>query len=64
MRTDSGTEEDNILTEKLQEFIFTDKVSVFMTCQINSCKKKMPYAIRLITVLTAILTGRQSVKNL
>lgn len=29
----------------IQEFIFTDKVSVFMICQINTCKKKMPYAI-------------------
>ena len=32
-------------TVTIQEFIFTDKVSVFMTCQINSCKKKMPYVI-------------------
>ena len=32
-------------TVTIQEFIFTDKVSVFMICQINSCKKKMPYVI-------------------
>lgn len=32
-------------TVTMQEFIFTDKVSVFMTCEINSCGKKMPYAV-------------------
>ena len=32
-------------TINVKEFIFTDKVNVFMACQVQSCKKKMPYSV-------------------
>ena len=37
----SNTEKEIVI----QEFKFVDKVNVFMTCQIKSCKKKMPHAV-------------------
>lgn len=36
----SNTEKEIVI----QEFKFVNKVNVFMTCQIKSCKKKMPHA--------------------
>ena len=32
-------------TVTMQELIFTGKVIVFMTCEIDSCEKKMPYPV-------------------
>ena len=32
-------------TVTVEEFIFTDKVNVFMACQMQSCRKKMPYSV-------------------
>lgn len=37
----SNTEREIVI----EEFKFVDKVSVFMICQISSCKKKMPHAV-------------------
>ena len=37
----SNTEKEIVI----KEFKFVDKVNVFMTCQIKSCKKKMPHAV-------------------
>ena len=37
----SNTEKEIVI----QEFKFVDKVNVFMTSQIKSCKKKMPHAV-------------------
>ena len=32
-------------TITVDEFLFADKVNIFMTCQIQACKKKMPYSV-------------------
>ena len=32
-------------TITVEEFLFADKVNIFMTCQIKSCNKKMPYSV-------------------
>ena len=41
----STAQKQNDLEIGIQEFKFVDKVYVFMTCQIKSCKKKMPHAV-------------------
>ena len=42
-----GPELLNILqqTVTVDELLFADKVNIFMTCQIQACKKKMPYSV-------------------
>lgn len=40
----------------VDEFLFTDKVNVFLTCQIQSCRKKMPYSVGSV-VFTCISCG-------
>ena len=32
-------------TITVDEFLFADKVNIFITCQIQACKKKMPYSV-------------------
>ena len=55
----SNTEKEIVI----QEFKFVDKVNVFMTCQIKSCKKKMPHAVGSTVLKCASCGTSQKVKG-
>ena len=49
-------------TVTVAEFIFTDKVNVFMACQMQSCRKKMPYSVGSTTFTCTSCGTCQKVK--